>query len=73
MLQHNVLLWHNRRLELSNMYRQYDADIILLNSHGNTDTENIKLFPYTVHQRNMTQTQHDGVAIAINTTYNTHT
>ena len=65
MLQHNVLKWNNRRLELSNMYTQYNPDIILLNSHGNTDTQNIKLYTYNVHQKNMTQTNSDGVAIAV--------
>ena len=47
------------------MYRQYDADILLLNAHGNTDTANIKIFPYKIYQKNTTQTQHNGVAIAI--------
>ena len=47
------------------MYRQYDPDIILINSHGNTDTENIKIWPYRVHQKNRTQSRSHGVAIAV--------
>ena len=50
------------------MYRQYDPDVILINGHGNKETDNIKIWPYYVHQKNRTQTRTDGVAIAIKPT-----
>ena len=64
-VQHNVLHWQTRRHELNNMYRQYDPDVILLSSHGCTDIQNIKIYPYKVHQKNPTQAAADGVAIAV--------
>ena len=65
-LQHNVLHWTtDRRNELCNTYRTYDPHIILLNSHGQKNTEQIKIFTYTTYQSNRTETMGDGVALAI--------
>ena len=67
-LQHNVLHWNTKKHELCNLYRLHDPHIILINSHGTPNTENIKIHTYTVHQSNKTGERHDGVAIAIKTT-----
>ena len=48
-----------------NTYRNIDPDIILINSHGKKNSEKIKLFNYTVYQKNNQDTPHDGIAIAI--------
>lgn len=63
-LQHNLRHWKTHKYAFYNIYKDYDPNIILLNEHGNKSTEKIKLFGYQVHQ-NMTEEQHDGVAIAI--------
>ena len=47
-IQHNVLQWSKRKIELYNIYRDFDPDLILLNSHGIKDDSNIKVFGYTV-------------------------
>lgn len=65
-LQHNVLAWtFNRSNELRNIYRVEDPDLILINSHGRKNNENIKIFNYTVYQKNQFNEIHDGVAIAV--------
>lgn len=65
-LQHNVMAWtFNRRNELYNTYQNEDPDIILINSHGRKNEDKIKIFNYTVYQRNYLGEAHDGVAIAI--------
>lgn len=65
-IQHNVQAWtFDRKNELYNSYQQEDPDIILINSHGRKDEEKIKIFNYTVYQRNQFNEAHDGVAIAI--------
>lgn len=66
-IQHNVLSWDRRKYDLSNTYRQFNPDIILINSHGLKDTEKIKIPGYRTHQRNITGENMDGVAIAIKT------
>ena len=64
-LQHNVLHWKTRKFELYNIYRAADPDIILINSHGNKNTEPITIFNYNVYQNNPSDRNNDGVAIAI--------
>ena len=62
----NVLSWTvDRRNELSNYYNRTGADVIILNSTGIKDTENIKIFNYNVYQRNFMNELHAGVAIAV--------
>lgn len=68
-IQHNVLAWtYNRRYELYNTYRDFDPDIILINAHGMKDDQRIKLFNYSIYQKNFQNEHHAGVAIAIKRT-----
>ena len=64
-IQHNVLHWRTRNTGLSNIYRQYDPDIILINSHGLTNEQSLKIPGYRIHRKSTTNNQHDGTAIAI--------
>lgn len=64
-LQHNVRHWPTNKINLCNVYREIDPEVILINSHGCTTEQPIKIFNYNVHRRNNSQQQHDGVAIAI--------
>ena len=64
-LQHNVRNWNNIRVSLSNTYRILDPHIILLNSHGCSSDNKIKIFNYYILQVNKTDKMHDGAAIAI--------
>lgn len=64
-LQHNVLHWATRKDELYNTYQLIDPDIILINSHGHKDTSPIKIFNYKVYHNNPSNSNSDGVAIAI--------
>ena len=65
-IQHNVLKWTPARAtELGNTYAAHNPDVVLLNATGMKNTERIKLFPYTVYQRNTLNDEHAGVAIAI--------
>ena len=66
-IQHNVRHWTTNRHALTNAYIQVDADIILINSHGNIDTDNIKIQHYTVYQSNIINEIHSGTAIAVKT------
>ena len=65
LLQHNVRHWATQKHNICNIYRTIDPDIILINSHGNTNDQQIKIFNYTVHQSNKHQQPNDGVAIAV--------
>lgn len=68
-LQHNVNHWNNKKHELISIYRQYNPDIILINDHTITETQNIKIPYYDTYVVNRTNRQnnrdHRGVAIAI--------
>jgi len=64
-VQHNVLNWQTNRHALINIYNQIDPDIILINAHCNTDGQTLKIFNYLTFQRNTTNTNHSGSAIAI--------
>lgn len=65
-LQHNVQAWtYNRRYELANYYAEEDPDVILINSHGLTNDNKIKLLNYDVYSRNTRNEYHDGAAIAV--------
>lgn len=65
MIQHNVLHWRDRRIGLSNIYRNIDPDIILINSHGIPENEPIHIPRYRIHRKNTTNTHTDGTAIAV--------
>ena len=64
-VQHNILSWVSRKFDLSNTYRQLDADIILINSHGLRDDNKLKIPGYRIYQQNVTNELNDGVAIAV--------
>lgn len=64
-LQHNVRHWNSKKFELSNIYRTIDPDIILLNEHGQKDSEQMKIFNYDVYKSNKSGELNDGVALAI--------
>ena len=65
-LQHNVQHWSRERaIELGNYYRRENPDVILLNSTGMTDRNNIKITNYNVTSRNLLNERHAGVAVAV--------
>ena len=65
-LQHNVLHWtKKRRYGLANAYLKVAPDILLLNAHGCTDAQRMKIFPYVIYQQNESGRKHDGVAIGV--------
>lgn len=65
-IQHNVLRWTKERAhELTNTYREFDPDIILINSHGKPETERIKIYTYNTYTSNKSGEANDGVAIAV--------
>ena len=67
-VQHNVLKWTPQRTELSNIYAQFNPDVILLNATGMKQDDRIKIYTYNVYQKNATNEDHAGVAIAIRKT-----
>ena len=65
-IQHNVQHWSRERaIELGNYYRKENPDVILLNSTGMTDWDNIKITNYNVTRRNLLNEAHAGVAMAV--------
>ena len=49
-IQHNVRKWSTNKHSLDHAYQQEYPEIILINSHGAIDNENIKIFNYNIHQ-----------------------
>ena len=64
-LQHNVLHWKNRKNNLINTYLDLNPDIILINSHGLNEEENIKISGYNCYSKNIFNELNDGIAILI--------
>ena len=65
LVQHNVLKWTKLRAnELWNIYREFTPHIIL-NSTGLKYSERIKLYGYNTFQKNKSDEEHSGIAIAI--------
>ena len=64
-LQHNVLSWHTRNMELQNVYRSLNPHLILINAHGLKEQEELKIFNYYIFKNNITNSLHDGAALAI--------
>ena len=65
-IQHNVIKWtFNRSNECANLYIREDPDIILLNSTGLADANRIKIFNYHIYQKNESNEENSGIAIAI--------
>ena len=63
-LQHNVQHWRTHRHQLVEIYRTVDPDVILINSHGLRNDEDLKIPGYRVMQHSQTQEVADGAAIA---------
>ena len=64
-LQHNVQHWKSNKTTLSNLYKDINPDVILLNSHGMKSQENIKIYNYTTYLINSNDELHDGSAILV--------
>ena len=65
-LQHNVQHWSRvRSIELGNIYRKENPEVILLNSTEMTDRDKITIYNYNVTSRNLLNEAHAGVAIAV--------
>lgn len=64
-LQHNVQHWLSKRFNLINTYTHEQPDVILINSHGLPDHQELKIPGYTCYQKNRTGQLHAGVAIAV--------
>lgn len=64
-IQHNVLHWSTRKFHLTNIYQEINPDIILINSHGMKEEENIKISGYNSYTKNIYNELHDGIAILI--------
>ena len=64
-LQHNVRSWENIKYTLTNIYREINPDVILINSHGLKTNRNIKIHSYTTYQVNSSEELNDGSAILI--------
>ena len=67
-IQNNVVHWLINFLSLLNTYRTKDPDIILINSHGNSNENKIEVSNYNIIQTNSTGEGNDGCAICINKT-----
>ena len=64
-LQHNVRHWSTNKKTITNVYSEINPDIILLNSHGLKNTENLKIRTYTTYIINSSDELHDGSAILV--------
>ena len=67
-LQHNILNWRGRSTGLSNIYRNLQANVILINSHGTPEHLPLKISGYNTHTKNHTGRINDGTAIAVKNT-----
>ena len=50
-IQHNVRKWSTNRHSVTNAYLKENPHIILINSHGAKNTEEIKIVNYNIHQK----------------------
>ena len=64
-VQHNVRNWNSHKLTLTNLYKELNPDVILINSHGLKSTQNIKIYTYQTYLINSSDEQHDGSAVLI--------
>ena len=55
----------NRKKNLTNTYLNHKPDIILLNSHGLREEENMKIRGYNSYNKNIFKEPNDGIAILI--------
>lgn len=61
----NVNGWKTNGRAITNIIHREDPDVVLLSEHGIKDSENLKLFNYTVIKKNLTSERFDGAAVAI--------
>lgn len=52
-IQHNVQSWNNRNFHVISSYKQINPDIILINSHGLINNENIKIVGYSLYTKSI--------------------
>ena len=64
-IQHNVHAWSTRRHELQRIYGLLNPHIILINSRGCRADQDLTIFNYIIQRNNITNAQHDGVALAV--------
>lgn len=64
-VQHSVLHWQTRKFNLTQTYLEINPHIILINSHGLKEQENLKIHGYTTYKINSTEEINDGSAILI--------
>lgn len=64
-IHHNVLHWPTRKSHLTNIYLEINPDIILINSHGIKEGENIKVPGYNSFNKNIYNELNDGIAILV--------
>ncbi len=64
-VQHNVLNWRNKKQTLTNVYKELELYIILINSHGLKPEENIKIYIYNTYLINSSEEMQDGSTILV--------
>ena len=64
-IQHNTLHWESNKVNLMNTYQQINADIILLNSHGLKNTNQLYIKGYQTYLKNSSNQLSDGSAILV--------
>ncbi len=64
-VQHDVLSWRNKTQTLTNIYKELNPDIILMNSHGLKPKENIKIYNYNTYLINFSEEMHSGSATLV--------
>ncbi|MPC80856.1 hypothetical protein E2C01_075449 [Portunus trituberculatus] len=67
---HYVLNWRTNKNSVIDSFLKSNPEIILINSHGITDTDPIKIPGYTVLKINSSGEQQNGSAIAIKKKHN---
>lgn len=64
-IQHKVLNWSTRKYNIINTYKNINPEIILINSHGIKNNENLKIPGYNSYTKNMFNELTDGTAILV--------
>lgn len=63
--QHNVLHWSRRKFSYTQIYKQKNHHVILLNSHGLKTNDQLNIQGYTTYKINSSQEINDGSTILI--------
>ena len=64
-IQQNVLSWRTHKTQLKQIYSTLNPHLILINSHGCKEGEDIKIYNYNISQKNFSNGPHDGVAMGV--------